>query len=217
MQLIIGNKRYSSWSLRPWLLMRHFDLPFDEIMVNLYQGDTRAERLAYSPTGKVPALIDDGALVWESLALLDYLAERFPQLPLWPAERIARAHARSIAAEMHAGFGALRQAMPTNFCARLPGRGHTDAALADVARVVELGSDCRTRFGGTGRFLFGEFGIADAMYAPVATRLVTYGVQLPPLVRDWVDALYALPAMNEWLQAAESEPLIRSAEPYADA
>lgn len=217
MQLIIGNKRYSSWSLRPWLLMRHFGLPFEEILVDLYEGDNRAQRLRYSPTGKVPALIDEGAQVWESLAILDYLAERYPELPLWPAERIARAHARAISAEMHAGFMALRQAMPTNFCARLPGRGHTGGALADVVRVIELVSDCRTRFGRNGHFLFGEFGIADAMYAPVATRLVTYGVDLPPLVRAWVDALYALPAMTEWLQAAEREPVIRSAEPYLDA
>lgn len=217
MQLVIGNKRYSSWSLRPWLLMRHFGLPFEEILINLYEGDTRAERLCHSPTGKVPALIDDGAQVWESLAILDYLAERHPELPLWPVGRLARAHARSVSAEMHAGFTALRQAMPTNFCARLPGHGHTEGALADVARVIELVSDCRTRFGGNGLFLFGEFGIADAMYAPVATRLVTYGVDLPPLVRDWVDALYALPAMIEWLEAAGREPVIRSAEPYLDA
>ena len=159
--------------------------------------------LGYSPAGKVPILIDGERRVWDSLAILEYLAESHPSL--WPAAPAARAVARSISAEMHSGFGALRQHMSMNIRKRHPGKGRTPEALADVARIVAMWSDCRARFGAAGPFLFGAFGAADAMYAPVVLRFRTYAVELPPTCRAYADAVLALPALGEWIEAAERE------------
>lgn len=203
--LAIGNRNYSSWSLRPWLLLRQFDIPFEEIYIPLYAPGS-AERLArWSPSGKVPSLHDGELVVWDSLAICEYLAERFPDRRLWPADRAARAVARSVSAEMHAGFGELRRAMPMNCRGRFPGKGLTGESRQDIERVIALWSDCRQRFGGDGAFLFGAFTIADAMYAPVVLRLVTYGVALEGAARAYADAILALPALQGWLAAAEVE------------
>lgn len=216
MKLVIGNKNYSSWSLRPWLALRVAQIPFEEVRIPLYQPDSKARQLGYAPSGKVPVLIDGGLKIWDSLAIAEYLAERFPERGLWPAELGARAWARSISAEMHAGFGALRSQMPMNCRGHFPGCGQSDAVLAEIERIVSIWRECRERYAENGPFLFGAFSNADAFYAPVATRFLTYEVALPPVCRAYVDAVIALPAMQEWYAAAivESERLERS-EPYA--
>lgn len=204
--LVIGNKNDSSWSLRPWLALRVAGVAFDEVRIPLYREDSRAELLRWSPAGKVPVLRHGEVSVWDSLAICEYAAEVLaPGAGLWPAERAARAHARSIAAEMHAGFSALRSALPMNLRARV--RLPVELAVrADVDRVVALWEDCRARHGAGGPFLFGTFTIADAMYAPVATRFRSYGVLLPPGAQAYADALWALPAMQEWTTAGIAEP-----------
>jgi glutathione S-transferase len=201
--LVVGNKNYSSWSLRPWLAMKLLGLEFEERRVSLYVPGAKERLLSYSPAGKVPILIDGERRVWDSLAILEYLAESHPSL--WPAAPAARAAARSISAEMHSGFGALRQHMSMNIRKRHPGKGRTPEALADVARIIAMWSDCRARFGAAGPFLFGAFGAADAMYAPVVLRFRTYAVELPPTCRAYADAVLALPALGEWIEAAEHE------------
>ena len=216
MKLVIGNKNYSSWSLRPWLLMRVLDLPFDEQLVPLYAPGSKPELLLRSPTGKVPALHDGDLVIWDSLAITEYLAEQFPGVAVWPADSDARAIARCVAAEMHSGFSALRTHMPMNCRASLPGKGQTPEVLADIARICELWLDCRSRFSRGGPFLFGAFSAADAFYAPVVTRFVTYGVSLPTICREYVDALRALPAMVEWVAAGVAETeRIAASEPYS--
>lgn len=209
--LIIGNKAYSSWSLRPWLALKQTGQPFEETVIPLRQPDTRARIGAVSPSGTVPVLIDRGAggadvAVWDSLAVCEYVAERFPAARLWPDEAHARAVARSVAAEMHAGFAPLRTHMSMNLKERLPGTGRTPEVEANIARITALWTDARARFGGGGDFLFGRFSIADAMFAPVVTRFDTYGVDLPPVARAYADAVLALPAMREWIAAARAEP-----------
>ena len=205
MQLVIGNKNYSSWSLRPWLAMKVAGIAFDEHRIPLYGTEAKARILAFNPAGKVPCLVDDeaGIRVWDSLAICEYLAEKHPGL--WPKDGAARALARSISAEMHSGFQNLRQHMSMNIRRRHPGKGRTPESLADVARVVALWSDCRARFGTDGPFLFGAFSIADAMYAPVVLRFRTYEVELPADCRAYSDAVLALPAMREWIADAERE------------
>lgn len=207
LQLVIGNKNFSSWSLRPWLLLKQAGLPFDEIHVKLRQPDTTAQILRYSPSAKVPALIDGDLTVWDSLAICEYLAEKaaLNQVDLWPADPKARAEARCVSAEMHAGFTALRQQMSMEVAASRPGEGQTPEALADIARIAALWTSCRERFAATGPFLFGAFSVADAMYAPVAFRFHTYGVELPPLAAAYRDTLLALPAMQEWAAGARAE------------
>jgi glutathione S-transferase len=203
--LIIGNKNYSSWSLRPWLALAHHKIPFDETVVNIYADDTKLRILQHSPAGKVPVLHDGEATVWESLAILDYLADKFPKLNLWPADPVARGHARSVAAEMHSGFIGLRQNCPMTL-KRLPRAIElTDAAKADVARITALWNDCRERYGRQGGFLFGEFSAADCMYAPVATRIRTYEVPVDLVSSAYVDAIHALPAFVAWREAALKE------------
>ncbi|MFZ1909501.1 MAG: glutathione S-transferase family protein [Burkholderiales bacterium] len=201
--MVVGNKNYSSWSLRPWLAMKLLGLEFEERRVSLYVPGAKERLLGYSPAAKVPILIDGERRVWDSLAILEYLAESHPSL--WPAAPAARAAARSISAEMHSGFGALRQHMSMNIRKRHPGKGRTPDALADVARIIAMWSDCRARFGAAGPFLFGAFGAADAMYAPVVLRFRTYAVELPPTCRAYADAVLALPALGEWIEAAEHE------------
>lgn len=201
--LVIGNKNYSSWSLRPWLAMRQLGVEFEERRVSLYVPGAKEQLLAYSPAGKVPILIDGERRIWDSLAILEYLAESHPSL--WPAAPAARALARSICAEMHSGFPALRQHMSMNVRKRYPAKGRTPESLSDVARIVAMWSDCRTRFGAGGPFLFGAFGAADAMYAPVVLRFRTYAVELPPPCRAYAEAVLALPALREWMDAAGRE------------
>ncbi|AEV25094.1 glutathione S-transferase [Azospira oryzae PS] len=207
LQLVIGNKNFSSWSLRPWLLLKQAGLPFREIPVRLRQADTKAQILAHSPSGKVPALIDGDLTVWDSLAICEYLAEKasLNHVDLWPADPKARAEARSVSAEMHSGFAALRQQMSMEVAASRPGEGQTPEVLADIARIAALWTSCRERFAAAGPFLFGDFSVADAMYAPVAFRFHTYGVELPPLAAAYRDTLLALPAMQEWAAGARAE------------
>jgi glutathione S-transferase len=195
--LVVGNKNYSSWSLRPWLAMKVLGLPFREVRIPLYGPESKRALLEYSPAGKVPCLVDGGVRVWDSLAILEYLAERHPAL--WPAEAALRARARSISAEMHSGFPNLRQHMCMNIRKRHPGKGRTPEVLAEIARIVALWSEAR------GPFLFGAFGAADAMYAPVVLRFRTYAVELPPVCRAYADAVLALPALQQWMRDAERE------------
>jgi len=202
--LVIGNKNYSSWSLRPWLALKQAGIAFHEAAVDLYVPDSKALILKHSPSGKVPALIDAGLAVWDSMAICEYAAEIEPSL--WPRQREARAVARAVSAEMHAGFAALRSRMPMNCRAALPGEGRAPEVERDIARIVALWEECRDRFGGGGTFLFGTFSIADAMYAPVVWRFRTYAVALPSAARAYAEAMEALPAMQEWLAAALAEP-----------
>jgi len=202
-QLLIGNKNYSSWSLRPWLAMKVAGIEFEEKRIALYVPGSREEILKDSPAGKVPCLIDGSLHVWDSLAILEYLAESHPSL--WPVMRDARAVARSACAEMHSGFAHLRSQMSMNIRRSLPGRGRTPEALAEVSRVVALWQDCRARFGAEGPFLFGRFSNADAMYAPVVLRFRTYEVELPPACRSYADAVLALPALRQWIADAQAE------------
>jgi glutathione S-transferase len=210
-RLVVGDKNTSSWSLRPWLALRHAGIPFQEVNIKLRQPDTKAQILRYSPAGKVPTLlIDDGQAIWDSLAILEYLAEAHPQARLWPDRRDARALARSVSAEMHSGFAALREHCPMELFARTPMAALPDAVAAEVRRIVAIWHDCRRRFGASGPLLFGGFTAADAMYAPVATRFRTYLPDLAPYDDDgtaqaYVDALFALPAMAEWEAGARRE------------
>ena len=216
MKLVIGNKNYSSWSQRAWLAMRVAGIPFEEVMIPLYQADSKTRQLAYSPAAKVPTLIDGALTVWDSLAICEYLAEKFPDRELWPKDTAVRAHARSVTAEMHSGFGALRSNMPMNCRGSFPGQGHLPDALDDAARVAAIWSDCRSRYRAGGPFLFGKFGIADAFYAPVVARFITYGVVLPEVCGEYIATMRALPAMQEWYAAGALEPeRIDACEIYA--
>jgi len=215
MKLVIGNKNYSSWSLRPWLLMQHAGIEFEEVQVRLFAGDFAAEIARYSPAGKVPVLIDGDIAVWDSLSIAEYLAEKFPAKKLWPADTAARAYARSICAEMHSGFGNLRSQLPMNVTAVLPGRGWNVAVQRDVARIGEIWSDLRTRHGAAGPFLFGEFTIADAFFAPVVSRFATYGIHLPDAAKAYADFMLELPAMQAWIAGAREErDFLADDEPY---
>jgi glutathione S-transferase len=204
LRLVIGSKNASSWSLRPWLLLKQVGLAFEEVVVPLRRPDTATRILAHSPSGKVPVLVAGDLRIWDSLAIAEFLAEHEPSL--WPAEPRARALARSIGAEMHSGFQALRTFLPMDFAARFepPGRLLTPVQ-ADVARIVEIWTECRLRHGRTGPFLFGGFTIADAMFAPVCSRFTTYAVPIDPLSQAYVDHVMALPAMLEWGRAAAAE------------
>ena len=203
--LVIGNKAYSSWSLRPWLLMKQAGIAFDEIRVSLYQDGAKHKLLQHSASGKVPVLKDGDLTIWDSLAICEYLAEKYPEKQLWPALAAARAHARSVAAEMHSGFTNLRNQMPMNVRREIPGRARTPEVSAEVARIEAIWNECRRRHGPGGPFLFGAFSIADAMYAPVASRFRTYGVALGGAAAQYAGAIHALPAMKEWIAAAHAE------------
>ena len=210
--LVIGNKNYSSWSLRPWIAMKVAGIAFDEVLIPLNAEDFKSRVAQWSGTGKVPVLIDGAVRVWESLAILECLAEKFPAAGLWPSEPAARAHARAIAAEMHAGFAPLRRACPMNMWRPVKKRALDDDVLANVRRIDAMWADCRARFGGDGPslgpFLFGGFGAADAMYAPVVARLHTYGIEVGAPARGYMDAVMALPAFAEWKAAAIKEPWV---------
>lgn len=208
-RLVIANKTYSSWSMRPWLLMRHFAIPFDELVIPLDRPASHAEILRHNPAGKVPVL-EDGALVfWDSLAIVEHLAETHPALAIWPHDPAARALARSISCEMHSGFSALRRNLPMNM--RRDGRpatldGKTRAAVgADCARIEAAWTDARARFGQGGAFLFGAFCAADAMFAPVVNRFAAYAVPVGEMARAYMQAMRALPAWRDWETAALAE------------
>ncbi|MGA7486936.1 MAG: glutathione S-transferase family protein [Xanthobacteraceae bacterium] len=208
LKLVIGNKNYSSWSLRPWIAMKVAGIAFEEEVISLNATGFKERLTKVSGTGKVPALADGDVKVWESLAILEYLAEKFPQAGLWPAYAAARAHARAIAAEMHAGFVPLRRHLPMNMWRPVIRRDLTREAEANVRRIEAMWTDCRTRFGAGGPFLFGAFGAADAMYAPVVSRFHTYAVAVAPAARAYMDAVVALPAWGEWRTAALTEPWV---------
>jgi glutathione S-transferase len=209
-KLVIGNKNTSSWSLRPWLAMRVAGIPFEEVSVDLRAPDAKARILEHSPSGKVPALLAGGQTVWDSLAILEFLAEARPNAALWPKAAAARALGRSVAAEMHSGFQALREHCPMAFLGHKPKARLPRAVAADVRRIVAVWRDCRGRHGQGGPFLLGRFSAADAMYAPVASRFRTYLPDLAPYGDDgtaqaYVEALFVLPAMAEWAQGASEE------------
>ena len=207
--IYLGNKNYSSWSLRPWLVLKQTGVPFDEIVIPLYEPTSKATIMKYSPSGGVPALKHGELVVWDSLAICEYLAESFPTFHLWPRDHDARAVARSVCAELHSGFQALRAHLPTNIRSSFPNRGVTPEVQADVNRVMAIWRDCRKRFGkGKGEFLFGHFSIADATYAPVVTRFRTYKIDLEREAQVYCDTIMALPAMQEWIAAARNEPMI---------
>jgi glutathione S-transferase len=208
LQLTIGNKNYSSWSFRPWIAMKAAGIAFDEEVISLNAGDFKARVGRISGTGKVPALADGDVHVWESLAILEYLAEKFPAAGLWPSEPQARAAARAIAAEMHAGFVPLRRHLPMNMWRPVKARELTPEVMANVRRIDAMWTDCRKRYGKGGAFLFGSFGAADAMYAPVVSRFHTYAVEVSAMSRGYMDAVMALPAWAEWYAAALQEPWI---------
>lgn len=202
--LYIGNKNYSSWSLRPWLLLKHFGIPFREHMVSVAGRDYNAALKPLAGNARVPCLHEDGFQVWESIAIAETLAERHPAM--WPADARARARARSISAEMHAGFTALRTAMPMNLKLKLKGKPPTPAVQRDIDRIVEIWEEARMQFAtADGPWLFGAFSVADAMFAPIAWRFHVYNVALPPLAATYRDALLAHPAMQEWYAAALQE------------
>jgi glutathione S-transferase len=222
--LYIGNKNYSSWSLRAWLLLRVLDIPFEERQLQLFGDAFQREVARVSPAGRVPVLVDDGFAVWDTLAIAEYVAERFPDRGAWPADPRARARARSVCAEMHSGFGAVRNHLPMNIEADLPGALWPAAVRADIARIVGLWEDLLARDGrdgfaaGHGPFLFGRFCAADAFFAPVVSRFVTYHVPVPQASAAYMDAILALPSMREWsAQARAEQTFIPEDEPYRDA
>ena len=211
--LVIGNKNYSSWSLRPWLALRHAAIAFTERLIPLSDEHWNEAITAVSPSRRVPVLLHGERTVWESLAILEYIHELFPEAGLWPADRDARAAARAVACEMHAGFGALRSHMPMNLRRRDgAGKGRGPGVAEDIARVCEIWRDCRDRYGAGGDFLFGAFGAADAMFAPVVTRLDTYGVGLDDACAEYSRAVRSLPAFVEWRDAACREPWVLAEE-----
>lgn len=211
--LVVGSKNYSSWSLRPYLALAHTGQPFREVVIALDAPDTAAHIAKHSPSGRVPVLRHGELTLWDSLAICEYLAETFPEARLWPQDKAARAVARSVTAEMHSGFAALRQNLPMNIRARKPGQGlDAPGVKADIQRIQALWSECRQRFGQGGPFLFGAFSIADAFYAPVVTRFVTYGVELDAVGAAYRDAVLGLPAMKQWMEDAAAEPPVNRYE-----
>jgi glutathione S-transferase len=206
MKLLIGNRNYSTWSLRPWLVLRHFELPFEDEVLQLSGEGWRERIAARSPTGKVPVLIDGDLVVPETIAIIEYLADRFPDKAIWPKDRADRALARAASAEMHAGFSALRNHAPMNLRASHPGKVDADAVRKDLHRVETLWGNLLGRSGGP--YLFGAFTAADAMFAPLATRLRTYDLPVSDMAQRYVEAIYALPAFQDWLAQALQEPWI---------
>lgn len=209
MKLVIANKNYSSWSLRPWLLMTELGIPFEEVLIPFGRtfDDPEWKRAisAFTPAGKVPALLDGEIQVWESLAIMDHVADLKPDLPVWPRERAARAMARSVAAEMHAGFSALRGACPMNLARQFHPRDRGAKVAVDVARITAIWRDARARFGQNGPFLFGAFGAADAMFAPVVARLAGYGIAVDPVSAAYIEAVQATRGYQSWRMAALAE------------
>lgn len=205
LQLVIGDKKISSWSLRPWLVLKQAGIPFEEVNVRLRQPDTKQDILKYSPSGKVPALITQAGVIWDSLAIGEYIAESFPDKNLWPNDAFARAIARSASAEMHSGFPNLRNEMSMNCLTKIKLDQVSDATQAEIERIQVIWEECRTRFGGSGKFLFGHFTVADAMYAPVVSRFATYGVKLRGISQDYCETVTALPPFQAWIREAGAE------------
>jgi glutathione S-transferase len=206
LHLVIGNKNYSSWSFRPWIGMKAAGIAFEETVISLEAKDFKARVTALNGAGKVPVLLDGDVRVWESLAILEYLAEKFPAAHLWPENAAARADARAVASEMHAGFVPLRRQLPMNMWRPAKTRTLNAEAAANVARIDEIFSECLAKYGGP--FLFGTFGAADAMYAPVVSRFHTYAVEVSAAARSYMNAVMALPAWREWRAAALREPWV---------
>ncbi|MBV8566542.1 MAG: glutathione S-transferase family protein [Methylobacteriaceae bacterium] len=205
-KLILANKAYSSWSMRPWILLRHFEIPFEDVVIPLDRPETRDAILKYAPSGKCPSLQDGSVSVWESLAIIEHVAEAYPEKPIWPAAKDARGLARSLSAEMHAGFQALRTQCPMNLRRQPKAIPLSAETLADVARIEAAWGDARQRFGGKKSFLFGEFGAADAMFAPVVNRFHVYDIKVAPTTRAYMDAIMDLPAWKAWEKDAFAEP-----------
>jgi glutathione S-transferase len=206
LQLVIGNKNYSSWSMRPWLALRANHIAFEEVLIPLYTGEADKKRiLSFTHSGKVPALIDGDVAIWDSLAIIEYLAEKFPEALIWPEDRARRAHARSISAEMHSGFMALRNECGMNLHRPVGAIELSADAHANIARIEQIWIECRERYGKSGPFLFGAFGGADAMFAPVVHRFRTYAIETGPEARDYMNTMMALPAFREWTQAGLAE------------
>jgi glutathione S-transferase len=215
--LVIGNKNYSSWSMRPWVLLRQFDIAFEEVMLKFDSPEWDREIAQRSPSGLVPVLWRGKTAVWDTLAIAETVAEWFPDKPIWPRDADARALARSASAEMHSGFRSLRAAMPMNVRASLPGKGMSAEVQKDIDRVSALWRMCRGRFGATGPMLFGSFSAADAMFAPVVMRLHTYAPPLPADARAYCEAVKSLAAVREWMDAGRAEKeFVAHDEPYAN-
>ncbi len=215
MKLVIANKNYSSWSLRPWLLLRHADIPFEEEKLSFNAPDFKERVRRYSPTGQVPVLVDADITVWDSLAIAEYVAETFPEKKLWPEARTMRARARCLCAEMHSGFAAMRSHMGMNCELVLPNVLFDVNVQRDVDRIVTMWRECRERSAAEGPFLFGRFSIADAYFAPVTLRFVTYGTSLPEIARQYVDTITGLPAMKDWVREGRAEhDFFTEDEPY---
>ena len=210
LKLVIGNKNYSSWSMRPWLALRANNIPFEEVVIPLYTDNPadKARILSFSDAGKVPALVDGDVTVWDSLSIIEYLAEKFPQTKLWPEDRAARAHARSISAEMHSGFMALRNECGMNLHRPVRAVALSDDAKANVARVQAIWAECHQRYSKAGPFLFGTFSGADAMFAPVVHRFRTYAIPVTGDAQRYVDAMEALPAFQEWTRDGLAETML---------
>jgi glutathione S-transferase len=208
LHLYLGNKNYSSWSLRAWLVLKQTGVPFAETVIPLYREDSPEKLRHISPSRRVPVLEHGDLVLWESLAIAEYLAELFPETGLWPQASAARAVARAVSHEMHASFSALRAHLPMDMRARHPQHPRKQAVTADIRRIVSIWTDCRARFGQGGDFLFGTYTIADAMYAPVASRFITYDVMLEGNAARYRDAVWEWPPMQEWIEAAAAEPWI---------
>ncbi len=209
LKLVIGNKNYSSWSMRPWLALRANNVAFDEVFIPLYTGAADKQRiLDFTGSGKVPVLVDGDIAIWDSLAIIEYVAERFPEKQLWPEDRARRAHARSVSAEMHSGFAALRNECGMNLHRPIGATALSAEARADIARVQKIWSECRERYGKAGPFLFGRFGGADAMFAPVVHRFRTYAIPVEPDLKAYMETMMSLPALEEWTRAALAETIL---------
>ena len=220
--LVIGNKNYSSWSMRPWVLLKALDIPFTEVLLKFHSPEWDANIEHYSPSTLVPVLWNGNVgqtgsvCVWESTAIYEHLAEAFPDKNVWPTNSSARSHARSIVGEMHAGFRALRSSMPMNIRARFPGLGMNEDVAKNIARIDAMWRESRKRFANDGPFLFGEFSAADAMYAPVVMRFMTYAPTLAADAETYCKAVREHPAVAAWMQAALAETeFVAEDEPYA--
>jgi glutathione S-transferase len=203
--LVIANKNYSSWSMRAWVLLRAFGIAFDEVVLKFGTEAWKRDVRRYSPTGLVPVLLLQEEPVWDTLAIVETVAERWADRAVWPVNARARQVARSVCAEMHAGFRELRSGMPMNIRSRYPGKGMTPGVREDIARITTIWTECRARFGGEDEFLFGAFSAADAFYGPVVTRFATYAVSLPPVCEAYASAIHSHPAVAEWIAAARAE------------
>lgn len=206
LKLVIANKLYSSWSLRPWLVLRAFSIPFEEVIIPLRQADSRANVLEYSPSGKVPALICDGDVVWDSLAIIETLADRYPDRAIWPKDAKARAHARAISSEMHSGFTTIRQICPMDLGTKYATPEITVPLQANIDRIETIWSEARQKYGRSGPYLYGEFSAADAMYAPIASRMDSYDLPVSSETRRYMTTILNHPDFRAWRDAALREP-----------